>query len=74
MCILLVLDMIVKQKLILQVNPSLKKTCKCCELVIILNEKFYKMKYIVRINTILMNSIVEEKSLEITFFFLEMYY
>ena len=47
------------------INPSsrfhFKKPCKCCELKILLNEKNYKMKSILRINTLLMNSNVEEK-------------
>ena len=48
-----------------KINPSsqfhFKKARKCCELVRILNEKVYKIKSIVQINTLLMNSIIEEK-------------
>ena len=51
-CILLVMVIIV---------TTLKKTHKYCKLIRILNEKVYKMKSIVRINTLLMNSIVKEK-------------
>ena len=47
------------------INPSsqfhFKKPCKCCELKILLNEKVYKIKSILRINTLLMNINVEEK-------------
>ena len=48
-----------------QINPSskfhLKKSRKCCELKRLLNEKVQKMKSVLRINTLLMNSDVEEK-------------
>ena len=47
------------------INPSsrfhFKKSRKFCELKILLNEKVYKMKSVVRINTLLINSNVEEK-------------
>ena len=40
---------------------KIKKTIKKYEIVRLLNEKVYKIKFIAHINTRLMNSIVEER-------------
>ena len=53
--------MIAIQQLIFQISSNTKKTIKKYEIVRLLNEKIYKIKFIAHINTRLMNNIVEER-------------